>query len=251
MLSGAAAKAECVNDSVPPAERTRSALISQADTIRMSADYWRRYKTSRTVGWTLAGVGGAATLFGVVGKLIDKSTNENYTSESSVHWNIVIFSGLGVTAASVPFFLSANSARKHVTSPQSTPVYVIMKDKPKKIKDDSYKRTTYWRRHNVYKACGWTSLGLGIAATGAGAVIGIVNGFTDNHKSSDNASNALVIGGLGLTAASVPMFILSYKNKYKAKEAVLNVSLNATSVQTVSPFGQTCAQPALGLCLSF
>lgn len=56
---------------------------------------------------------------------------------------------------------------------------------------------------------------------------------------------------MSLTAASVPLFILSYKNKYKAKESVLNVSLNATSVQSAAPFGLTCAQPALGLCLSF
>lgn len=134
MLLGAEARAECVSDSVLAAERTRSVLITQADTVRTGANSWRQYKTTRNVGLTLACTGGAATLFGVVGKLIDYTTNENYTSESSAHWNIVIFSGLGVTAASVPFLLSANSMRKRMASPPSTPVYMIVKEKPR-VKD--------------------------------------------------------------------------------------------------------------------
>jgi len=235
---------------VPPATKTRPAMAMRADTVRVSANYWRRHKTLKTVGWTLAGVGGTATLFGIVGKLIDKSTNENYSHESNAHWNIVIFSGLGVTAASVPCLICSNRAKRYAADPPSTPVYVIVKDKPR-AKDYSYKQTKYWKRHNVYKACAWSSLGLGIAATGAGVFIGAVNGLTSNHKGADNASNALVIGGLGMSAVSVPMFILSYKNKYKAKESLLNVSLNAASIKAVSPSGQPYTQPALGLSVNF
>ena len=63
---------------------------------------WGKYKALRTVGWTTFGVGMTATCVG--GYLYLLLANLSGNGEAGA---IVFFSGLGVTAASVPILISA------------------------------------------------------------------------------------------------------------------------------------------------
>jgi len=195
--------------------------------------HWQRYKVTKRWAWAMASVGGVAALTGIVGKTIDKSVNDNYSSESSRHWNIPTFAGLGIAASSVPLFVFAEKEKKSAVQPM-------------------YEKTKCWKKHNVFKTWAWTTLGVGIAATGVGYV-GRTFGFGEKTYSRARlrAYRAMWVSGGVLIAGSVPLFILSKKEKYKAKGSVLDVSLNATSVQDVNALGHTCGQPALGLSFCF
>lgn len=259
LCSSAAAETESqtvVADTLP-ADNTRSVVIKELQPNDPGIKYWHRYKTYKTCAWTTLSIGGAAALTGIVGKAIDKSTNENYTHESNRHWNIPIFAGLGVAATSVPLFMCANHAKQYAVEPPSTPIVTIKNKSAKKkhdadvINDKSYKQTKYWKRHNVYKTCAWSAMGLGIASFGAGTIVCMASLADDHDNNSGEIGGTLVLSGIGLSAASIPMFILAYRNKYKAKESVLDVSLNATGIPTVSALGQTQIQPALGISVNF
>lgn len=74
---------------------------------------WGKYKALRAVGWTTFGVGVTAT--GVGGFLYLALSSIN-GSEKAQPGAIVFFSGLGLTAASIPILVSAyhyrNKAKK-------------------------------------------------------------------------------------------------------------------------------------------
>lgn len=63
-------------------------------------------------------------------------------------------------------------------------------------------------------------------------------------------SDAFVAMGLGLTAACIPLFVIPYKYKKKAKQAV-DVSLEASNILMSLPNGDNLVKPALGVSLIF
>lgn len=234
----------------------RSVIVNGQEQTYTGAKYWWRHKTYKTCAWATLGVGGTAALVGIFGKMIDKASNENYSSESNRHWNIPIFAGLGITAVSVPLFMCASHTGKYAVQPPSTPIFIITKKEEKKPKatvadDRAYKQTKYWKRHNTFKALAWSSLGTGIAAMCAGTLV-CVKSFADDYgHDSGKIGGSIFLSGVGLSVASIPLFICSYRSKYKAKEAALDISLNATAIPAVTSFGQIQTQPAFGISLNF
>lgn len=94
--------------------------------------HWKRHKRYKVWAWTLFSIGAGATMTGLIGNYIDKSTNVNYKRSNSESWHSVLYPGLVVTAVSVPFivkfFTTGHKARKSVTSVSlgatSIPVYL-------------------------------------------------------------------------------------------------------------------------------
>lgn len=67
---------------------------------------WSKYKTLRAIGWTTFGVGVATTGVGVVVSLALASIH-GPNRDKTVAGPIVLCSGLGMTAASIPILISA------------------------------------------------------------------------------------------------------------------------------------------------
>lgn len=110
-----------------------------------------------------------------------------------------------------------------------------------------YKDTKYWKRHNKYKTLGWTFLGVGVAALAASYIVYTSDG--DNVSEDESymqalGSVALVSVGGALTIASIPMFVLSHKNKCKAKKFDVGVTMMA------EPEG-LAKKPGVSLALTF
>ena len=89
----------------------------------------------------------------------------------------------------------------------------------------AYKDTRAWRVHRACKISGWTAFGVG----GSMMIVGFVGHVLANwEKSSDSYNYTFrTIGyiGTGLTAASIPLFAFSVRNKKKAEDAALGVEL--------------------------
>lgn len=103
----------------------------------------------------------------------------------------------------------------------------------------------YKKRQKVLAICGWTSLGVGVAATTigyAGWVGSVILGVD-----SDTAYGAIAITGVCLTAASIPMLVLSAKNKRKAKQCIIA----PTEMSTQYLDGSTNRQYGLSLRVNF
>jgi len=250
-LCGAAADSTTVaGDSTGMVE----SMLVRDDAMMVSTDgtaCWHRYKKARTWAWTLAGLGCTAALTGIVGKAVDKSTNMNYSAESNRHWNIPIFGGMGVAAASIPFFIMAHNAKGCAVRPASTPVVTIVKDKTReKALKTVARQNRYWRRHKTFKTCAWTSLGVGVAAMGVGFV-GAVACAMDDSNSDGRPFGICFYSGAAMSFGSIPLFVQAYRNKYKSYSAALDVTLNATSIPAMSQRGFAYNQPAMGLSLNF
>lgn len=79
----------------------------------------------------------------------------------------------------------------------------------------SYKLTPEWKKHKKYQAWGWTTFGVGSAMV----ISGFMGYAIDNMEGPTTRYRFMILGftGVAVTAASVPLFIFSVKNKKKAK----------------------------------
>lgn len=116
--------------------------------------------------------------------------------------------------------------------------------------DGLYKQTSEWKKYKVLKACAWTSLTVGVCATTGGFVWGACNAmdYEEYGHRRSKAGWATVAGiGIGMTVASIPMFVCSRKNRKKA----LRLSAGMDSIQESLPNGAACSWPAVGIRLNF
>lgn len=100
-----------------------------------------------------------------------------------------------------------------------------------------YKNTVYWKRHRTFKFCAFSALGLGLCGTATG-FIGVLCNLPDanpNWRKDVKVWEGILGAGLCLTATSIPLFILSYHNKKKAKKQIrLSVSSSDKSLLSLS-----------------
>lgn len=112
----------------------------------------------------------------------------------------------------------------------------------------AYKNTAEWGKYKVLRAIGWSCLGVGVAAGVTGPFIMIVN-----HEMSPNPTpwvGATIWGtGIALTAASIPLLIVAYHYRSKAKK--MNFSVGMAPLEVPSYNGRFCSLPAFNLSLTF
>lgn len=113
---------------------------------------------------------------------------------------------------------------------------------------DFYKHSPYWKKHKVCKALGWTSLGVGIPAIGLGLVYGIASVESTNPDKDSKIAATILITGVSLTFASIPLFVIGHRYKKKA----LLLSFGGQSLITPSQNGwATRNQPAFMVRIGF
>lgn len=126
-------------------------------------------------------------------------------------------------------------------------------------KDTSYKQTAYWKKHKIFKGCGFGTLGLGLCGTFVGVCGALGSAYNENYQSISNSTrndkeekafDIIAYVGVGLIASSIPLFILSNEYKIKAKENV-RLLLNSSTIYMPSINGRMKPQPALSVCISF
>ena len=115
-----------------------------------------------------------------------------------------------------------------------------------------YKQTIYWKKHKKLKRYAYSTLGLCICSTIVGW-IGEIGNHADtnsNWKEDGKAWDIVLAAGIGLTISSIPLFVVSHKNKKKAKES-MNVSLKSSTIYLDLPHGMKQTQHAVGICINF
>ncbi len=117
---------------------------------------------------------------------------------------------------------------------------------------EGYKQTAYWKKHKRLKVYAFSALGLGIGGTLVGWVGSVGNNaYTNsNWREDGKVWNYVFAAGLCLTVSSIPLFIISHKNKKKAKNSI-EFSLNSSTIHVTLPNGMGQTQPALGVCINF
>lgn len=132
----------------------------------------------------------------------------------------------------------------------SFPIYREMGEQIKQQK--GYEQTVYWKRHKRLKRYAYSALGLGVCGTAVGWIGSVGNNAhtNSNWKEDGKVWDAVLCVGLGLTISSIPLFVISHKNKRKAKETV-EFSLKSSSIHLTLPDGTGQTQQALGVCVTF
>ncbi len=128
----------------------------------------------------------------------------------------------------------------------------MYKDVTKINSQKGYEKTIYWKRHKKLKTYAFTTLGLGLCGT----IIGFIgdvgnNAYTNSNWKNDGKAWDVVLGvSIGLTVSSIPLFVISHKNKKKAKESV-EFSLRGSTVYLDLPNGMKQTRHAVGVCVNF
>jgi len=115
-----------------------------------------------------------------------------------------------------------------------------------------YEQTAYWEKYKKLKRYAFGTLGLGVCGTVVGWIGEISNtAYTNSNWKDDGKAWDIILGvGIGLTISSIPLFVVSHKNKRKAKET-FELSLKGSNVSSMLPNGIEKMQPALSVCISF
>ncbi len=88
-----------------------------------------------------------------------------------------------------------------------------------------YKKTKEWKKYKVLRACGWSSLAVGIPITFGGAVL---VAFADiQNGNGGGAGVPFIVSGGVMTLASVPLLISAYHYRNKAKNLGLGIGIRA------------------------
>jgi hypothetical protein len=115
-----------------------------------------------------------------------------------------------------------------------------------------YKQTVYWKRHKKFKAYAYGTLGLGICSMTVGWLGKAGNSAitNSNWKEEGKVWDVVLVAGTGLMISSIPLFILSHKNKVKAKEG-LTVSLVTDNINLDLQNGTKHSRQTIGVNVSF
>ena len=117
------------------------------------------------------------------------------------------------------------------------PVYTDMETGLNAEKRLSYKLTPEWEKHKKYQARGWTAFGIGSAMV----ISGFMGYAIDNMDGPTTRYRFMILGfaGVAVTAASVPLFVFSIKNKKKARSISLGSNTLASPLQNGSGMAYT------------
>ena len=110
----------------------------------------------------------------------------------------------------------------------------------------------YLRTAKTYKTLGWFSLGIGVPVMIVGLLGTELSAVTPTSDGGRRTVRILFVSGATLTAASIPLFIVSHHYKKKGKE-LKAVSLSLGSQQVFIPQGNrlvSSVQPALSVKVS-
>lgn len=131
----------------------------------------------------------------------------------------------------------------------STPYWEI---KDRMNLQNGYEQTIYWKKYKKLKKYAFGVLGLGVCGTIVGWIGETGNSaYTNGNWKDDGKVWDAILGiGLGLTVSSIPLFVISYKNKKKAKSS-MEFSLSSSTIYERITNGKELAQPALGICVNF
>ena len=85
-----------------------------------------------------------------------------------------------------------------------------------------YKQSVYWKKHKKLRKYAFSVLGIGFCGTIAGWIGELSNtAHTNSNWKEDGKAWDVVLGvGIGLTVSSIPLFVISHRNKKKTKETV-------------------------------
>ena len=127
---------------------------------------------------------------------IKKGGNDSSYPARYVFCLILLF----LTISSRAVNMDSLSMKNYISS-STTTTYVA---KNKMVSQDKYKQTRYWKKHKRLKACGWTTLGIGVPTMVVGFVGAVVSGY---ESGGDGEGFGIVIcAGAGLTVSSIPLF---------------------------------------------
>mgnify|MGYP005917066535 CR=1 FL=1 len=129
---------------------------------------------------------------------------------------------------------------------QKQPVYTGMEIGANARNIPSYKLTPEWKKHKKYQAWGWTTFGVGSAMM----IVGFMGNVIDNWEQPSPRYRFMVLGftGVAVTAASVPLFVFSIKNKKKARSLRLGSGYLPCPLQNGSGIQ---SRPALSMGIDF
>ncbi|WP_425884162.1 hypothetical protein ACPYIV_16940 [Parabacteroides sp. ASD2025] len=101
----------------------------------------------------------------------------------------------------------------------------------------SYKLTPEWKTHKKCQAWGWTTFGVGSAMM----IVGFMGNVIDNWEQPVPRNRFKILGftGVAVTAASVPLFAFSIKNKNKARSLKLGTGTLASPLRNGSGMAYT------------
>lgn len=118
------------------------------------------------------------------------------------------------------------------------------------LMNDAYKNTPEWGKYKVLCTVGWTTFGVGIAATGVGTVVCLALGsIHGSDRNKTQAGHIILYSGLGLTAASIPILISAYHYRNKAKKIGMSMGVTQLAAPT---FGQNMSYtPAVNFAVTF
>ena len=189
--------------------------------------YWKKHKRLKACGWTTLGIGVPTMVVGFVGAVAS-----GYESGGDGEgFGIVICAGAGLTVSSIPLFVFAvKNRQKAIATALGTELDPQL-----------------WRKHRQFRIGACTALGIGLAGMATGLMGGA---FDDSLYKNTQSWKAVFYTSVGVTAASIPLFVFANINKKQAKQAI-EFSLSSSNIQMALPNGMLQTQPALGFCIHF
>ena len=189
--------------------------------------YWKKHKRLKACGWTTLGIGVPTMVVGFVGAVAS-----GYESGGDGEgFGIVICAGAGLTVSSIPLFVFAvKNRQKAIETALGTELDPQL-----------------WRKHRQFRIGACTALGIGLAGMATGLMGGA---FDDSLYKNTQSWKAVFYTSVGVTAASIPLFVFANINKKQAKQAI-EFSLSSSNIQMALPNGMLQTQPALGFCIHF
>lgn len=189
--------------------------------------YWKKHKRLKACGWTTLGIGVPTMVVGFVGAVAS-----GYESGGDGEgFGIVICAGAGLTVSSIPLFVFAvKNRQKAIATALGTELDPQL-----------------WRKHRQFRIGACTALGIGLAGMATGLMGGA---FDDSLYKNTQSWKAVFYTSVGVTAASIPLFVFANINKKRAKQAI-EFSLSSSNIQMALPNGMLQTQPALGFCIHF
>lgn len=115
--------------------------------------------------------------------------------------------------------------------------------------NDDYQNTPEWGKYKALRTVGWTTFGIGIAATTTGALLLFASNSDLGSDAMSTASKALMISGGVITIASIPIISIAYYNRNKAKKIGMSMGVTQLSAPII---GQNIAYtPAMNFTITF
>ncbi len=116
-----------------------------------------------------------------------------------------------------------------------------------------YKQTKYWGRYKTLRAIGWSMFGVGTLGTAFCVVGGAIDLYFCHHEDYDREKrmwNTLICSGGVIMAGSIPVIVLAYKNRAKAKRSV-RLAPACSCISVDMPTGHSEIVPAVGINVTF